>query len=80
MRRYRNTDLKLPAHTHPVVRRLFEEMNRQQIGICDMAERAGVNKNTLCDWKHRNNPRIADLDACFHVLGRKLWDVRGDAE
>lgn len=64
--------LKVPVNVHPLVRRLFEEMNREQIGILDMAKRSGVNKNTLTDWKARSNPQIQNLDACFAVLGMEL--------
>ena len=64
--------LKVPVNVHPLVRRLFEEMNREQIGILDMAKRSGVNKNTLNDWKARSNPQIQNLDACFAVLGMEL--------
>ena len=59
--------LSIPPRAHPLVRRLFEEMNYQRIGLLDMAERAGINKNTLKDWRIRTNPRIQDLEACFNV-------------
>lgn len=62
----------IPTNTHPLVSRLFIEMNKQQIGILDMAERSGVNKNTICDWKRRSIPKIDNIDACFAVLGMKL--------
>ena len=70
MRRFKR--LSVPDHAHPLVRRLFTEMNQQQIGILDMAERAGVNKNTLGDWKNRAVPNIANIDACYNVLGLRL--------
>ena len=68
--------LKVPVNVHPLVRRLFEEMNRAQIGILDMSKRSGVNKNTLNDWKARSNPQVQNLDACFAVLGLKLTTRR----
>lgn len=61
--------LSVPAGAHPLVRRLFEEMNRQQCGVLDMAERSGINKNTFRSWRTRAMPRVADLEACFNVLG-----------
>lgn len=70
MRRFRKH--MVPSNVHPLVRKLFEDMNREQIGILDMSERSGVNKNTINDWKKRSVPNIANLDACFSVLGRKL--------
>jgi transcriptional regulator with XRE-family HTH domain len=65
--------MRVPEHTHPLVKKLFEEMNYQRIGILDLSERAGVNKNTINDWKHRSMPRLDNLDACYNVLGMKLW-------
>lgn len=50
-------------------------MNRNQIGVLDMSERTGINKNTLKDWRTRTVPRVSDLEACFNVLGYKLKPV-----
>jgi hypothetical protein len=62
----------IPDKAHPLVRRLYQEMNKQQIGVLDMSERSGVNKNTFKDWRTRTMPRVADLEACFNVLGLTL--------
>ena len=62
----------VPTNVHPLVRRLFEEMNYQRIGVLDLAERSGVNKNTIKDWKNRSMPRLDNIDACYNVLGLKL--------
>lgn len=70
MRQFRR--LTVPAHAHPLVRRLFEEMNRQQIGVLDMSERSGINANTLKDWRTRSTPTVDNLEACLGVLGLKL--------
>lgn len=73
--------LLVPRNTHPLVTRLFQEMNRQQIGILDMSERSGVNKNTINDWKRRSIPKLDNIDACFTAMGMKLTIgvVRDDA-
>lgn len=47
-------------------------MNHNQIGILDMSERSGVNKNTINDWKRRSVPRIDNIEACYGSLGLKL--------
>ena len=64
--------LKVPDRVHPLVKTLFREMNRQYIGILDMSERSGVNRNTINDWKRRSIPSIHNLEACFNVLGLTL--------
>lgn len=70
--RMRAPKLAIPDHCHPLVRALFEEMAEQQLSLLDMAERSGINKNTLKDWRTRTVPTISNLDACFHVLGLRL--------
>lgn len=64
--------MRVPEHTHPLVKKMFEEMNEQRIGILDLAERSGVNRNTINEWKYRCMPRLDNLDACYNVLGMKL--------
>ena len=70
MRQFRR--LTVPAHAHPLVRRLFEEMNHQQIGATDLAERAGLAVNTFKGWRTRHCPRVTELEACYNVLGLTL--------
>lgn len=70
MRRFRT--LSIPQHAHPLVRRMFEEMNRQRIGVMDMAERVGISRFTMNGWKTRHCPRIVELEACYNVLGYRL--------
>lgn len=60
---------------HPLVRRLFAEMARQQIGVLDMAERAGIGEHTMKNWRTRSTPKIDSLEACFNVLGLTLTPV-----
>ena len=65
---------KKPARVigHPLVRNLYEQMHYQRVTDADMAERTGVNVNTMKDWRTRTTPRITDLEACFNVLGMTL--------
>jgi transposase-like protein len=70
--------LSVPSRAHPLVRHLYEEMNHQQIGILDMSQRSGINKNTINDWKRRSIPQVHNLEACFSVLGLKLTIVKSE--
>lgn len=78
MRQFRR--VRVPAHAHPLVRRMFEEMNHQQLGILDLADRSGVNKNTINDWKNRSNPHVHNLAACFAVLGLEMTVKKGRSQ
>lgn len=64
--------LSAPVRAHPLVRRLYEEMNYQQIGVLDLAGRSGINANTLKDWRTRTCPTVDNLNACLNVLGLEL--------
>lgn len=70
MRKFRK--LKVPAHAHPLVRQMTGIQNTVRCGIADLADRSGVNKNTICDWRKRTVPTVDNLDAAFGVLGYEL--------
>jgi transcriptional regulator with XRE-family HTH domain len=70
--RLRHRPLTVPMRAHPVVQRLYVEMNAQQCTAADVSERSGVNKNTLKDWRTRTAPTIDNLEACLNVLGLEL--------
>ena len=70
MRRFRH--MPIPQRAHPLVRRLYAEMNSQRTGVTDMAERTGIARNAINDWKDRSNPQVQNLDACFAALGLQL--------
>lgn len=70
MRRFRT--LRTPKKAHPLVKRLFTEMNYQRIGILDLADRSGVNRHTLKDWSCKTVPTVSNLEACLNVLGLEL--------
>ena len=64
--------VSIPTNASPLVTELFRLMNEEQIGVLDMSERTGINKNTFKDWRTRTVPKITDLEACFSVFGLKL--------
>ena len=72
------------TNNNPVVRFLFEEMYRQQIHECDMAERVGFHRDTLRGWRTKYQPRVGDLEDCLSYLGYTIVAVRkyrkGNAE
>jgi len=70
MRRFHK--VKVPPNGHPLVRRLFEEMNHQRIGVLDMADRTGIGMSTMRHWRTMCSPSLANLEACYNVLGLEL--------
>ena len=66
------------TNNNPVVRFLFEEMYRQQIHECDLAERVGFHRDTLRNWRTRYQPRVSDLQDCLYYLGYELVVARKD--
>lgn len=63
---------RIPTNVHPIVRRLFELMHEEQLGVLDMSERSGINRNTIKDWKARSIPNVLNFDACLNTLGYEL--------
>ena len=63
---------KIPPNAHRVVKRMFIEMNAQQISQEEMARRSGVSRNTFKDWKSGSIPRLDRVEACLNVLGFEL--------
>jgi hypothetical protein len=72
LRKYRLRTSLQTKNGHRLVRKLFAIMHENQMGVLDMAERSGVNKNTLKDWRTRTTPRLKDIEACYEVLGYEL--------
>ena len=76
MRLYRLKSPRPVTNNDQIVKFLFSEMHFQRLGIKDMAEKTGINYNTLKDWRLRTNPRIKDMQACLNVLGYELVPQR----
>jgi len=64
--------LPLPSHSHPLVRQFIGELNAQMTTIRECATRAGLGPKTVCDWRYRTNPNLANFDAALNVLGLEL--------
>lgn len=61
---------------HPLVRQLYEIMKLRGVTARSVADRAGVNRETMRSWRTKSMPRVADLEACFNVLGLTLQPRR----
>jgi hypothetical protein len=64
--------LRIPRNAHPLVRRLFVEMNRQSVTIRELSDEAGISRQMVWDWRNRSRPKLDALDAAFNVLGLRL--------
>lgn len=62
----------VPEKAHPLVRRLWQEIIRQQVPIWLVADKAGIHRQTMRSWRYHRPPKIADLEAALNVLGYKL--------
>lgn len=70
--RLRHYPHKVPENVHPVVQRLYAEMNDQQATQVDVCERSGVCGHAIRDWRRHGNPTLLDLEAVLNVLGLTL--------
>lgn len=74
MRRFRS--LIVAENAHPLVKQLFEIIHRERMGLFDLAERSGVNRNTIQNWRKHFTPSIATFIAVLNVLGYELKIVK----
>jgi len=68
----------VPEHSHWAVKRLFEELNEQQMTLKELAVRSGVARSSMQQWKTRCNPTVTGLEAAFGVLGLKFKLVEAE--
>lgn len=72
MRRCLPARMACPPSAHPLVRRLYEEMRRQKMGVTDLAERTGVHRKTICRWRRDRSPNLVNVEACLNAFGLEL--------
>ena len=64
---------------HPVIRFIFEEMNRQLASYDDVAKRAGVSPRTISEWGHgKKEPLMGNVEAVLGALGYRINVVQED--
>jgi len=44
--------------------------------VSELADMAGVARNSICRWKNGTSPRLVDIDAVLGVLGYELVIAR----
>jgi hypothetical protein len=63
-------------NNNPLVRLLFEQMHYQQLCQADLAERAGLHKDTVRKWRVYHTPRVPELEAALNCVGYTLKAVK----
>ena len=76
-RRGRRTAIKMPITAapgaHPLVRKLVDLMNENDVSFTEMSERCGWSKHALEAWIYLERvPQVSALDDCFGVFGRSV--------
>lgn len=64
-----------PAHpkAHPIIRFIWDEINRQRVSQKAVGLRAGINAKVLRDWRDRRpSPQLMNVEAVLNVLGYEL--------
>lgn len=75
----RPTKLSIPEQAVPHVRFMFAEMGRQRVTYEDLEWKSGILKNTLKAWRHKNQPNLANIEACLNALGYALVPVPAES-
>lgn len=64
--------LTIPKRAHPFVKRLYEQMNREDISPREVERRAGIGKMVINEWRTQRHPHITCLAAALEVVGLRL--------
>lgn len=62
----------VPQNVHPLVKQLFEELNRQRVPLRRVSNEAGVSDATIKNWRKRQRATLENIDAVFNSLGYRL--------
>lgn len=68
----------IPDRCSPLVRRLFEIMGENWVGVSDIAERTGLGKRTIQKWRTTHVPDLMNFEAALNALGYGLRIVHLD--
>lgn len=63
-------------NTHPWVKMVFEEIERQGLQRKETCLKAGISQTTLRHWAQGRIPNINLLERVLLVLGIEIWPVR----
>lgn len=64
---------EIDPRVHPVVKALFEEINKQKLTSTFVANEAGISRSSLVLWAHgTRSPHIEKFEAVLNVLGFTL--------
>lgn len=63
---------EIPPGCHPVVRRLFEEMNQRRMTMKEVASKSGVPVPTISQWRRLHNPHLVNIEAALNTVGLRI--------
>ena len=62
----------VPSKAHPLVKRLFDIMNKKDIPLAEVADEAGMTRRAMTYWIDVSEPKLYGFEACLNVLGYEL--------
>lgn len=64
--------LPIPAGAHPLVRRFIEELNDQDTTLTEVAQRSGIDRQTISHWRYTTVPTLAMFEAALNAIDLEL--------
>lgn len=64
--------LPIPEHVHPLVREFFQRLNAELTTMGEVAERAGMSRKGISDWRTNKSPQLVTFEAALNVLDLEL--------
>lgn len=64
--------IPIPPHAHPLIRQLVRRANQEMTTLSEIADRAGMPRATISDWRYSRMPRLDNFEAALNAMGLKL--------
>lgn len=66
---------------HPIVKLIWEEMQKQRVSQLAIADCTGINVKTFTSWfRGEWSPKLIDAEAMLNALGYEIQIVKGKQE
>lgn len=65
--------LKRPVeNSHPIIKLLYETLEKRGMSYSDLSKKSGINLSTVSNWKYKSNPTLLNLEAALNAVGYDL--------
>lgn len=63
---------RIPKKAHPLVRRLFKILRKEELSVSWLAGEVGMSREAISYWCLHSSPSLVNIEACFNAVGYRL--------